>query len=76
MARAGYWLTPPTRLTFIVSVVLMILALLVHYAHVSIASALVWLTRIFHAATRCALALRCLLLAQADMLNALANVRF
>jgi hypothetical protein len=41
MARAGYWLTPPTRLTFIVSVVLMILALLVHYAHVSIASALV-----------------------------------
>jgi|RhiMetdeSRZDD1v2_1073273.scaffolds.fasta_scaffold1637829_1 hypothetical protein len=25
MARAGYWLTPPTRLTFIVSVVLMIL---------------------------------------------------
>jgi hypothetical protein len=36
MARAGYWLTPPTRLTFIVSVVLVILALLVHYAHVSI----------------------------------------
>ena len=36
MARAGYWLTPPTRLTFIVSVVLVILALLVHYANVSI----------------------------------------
>jgi hypothetical protein len=36
MARAGYWLTPPTRLTFIVSVALVILALLVHYAHVSI----------------------------------------
>jgi hypothetical protein len=36
MARAGYWLTPPTRLTFIVSVVLVTMALLVHYAHVSI----------------------------------------
>jgi hypothetical protein len=36
MARTGYWLTPPTRLTFIVSVILAILALLVHYAHVSI----------------------------------------
>ena len=36
MARAAYWLTPPTRLTFIVSVVLVILALLVRYAHVSI----------------------------------------
>jgi hypothetical protein len=36
MARSGYWLTPHTRLTFIVSVVLVILALLVHYAHVSI----------------------------------------
>ena len=36
MARAGYWLTPSTRLTFIISVVLVILALLVHYAHVSI----------------------------------------
>ena len=32
MARAAYWLTPPTRLTFIVSVVLVILALLVRYA--------------------------------------------
>jgi hypothetical protein len=32
MARTGYWLTPPRRLAFIVSVVLMILALLVHYA--------------------------------------------
>jgi len=31
-----YWLTPPTKLTFIVSVVLVILALLVRYAHVSI----------------------------------------
>jgi hypothetical protein len=27
-----YWLTPPTRVTFIISVVLAILALLVHYA--------------------------------------------
>ena len=36
MARAAYWFTPPTRLTFIVSVVLVILALLVRYAHVSI----------------------------------------
>jgi hypothetical protein len=36
MARAAYWLTPPTRLTFMVSVVLVILALLVRYAHVSI----------------------------------------
>jgi hypothetical protein len=36
MARAVYWLTPPTRMTFIVSVVLVILALLVRYAHVSI----------------------------------------
>jgi len=36
MARTGYWLTPPTRLTFIISVVLVILALLVRYAHVSI----------------------------------------
>ena len=36
MARTTYWLTPPTRLTFIVSVILVILALLVRYAHVSI----------------------------------------
>ena len=36
MARTGYWLSPPTRLTFIISVILAILALLVHYAHVSI----------------------------------------
>ena len=36
MARAVYWLTPPTKVTFIVSVVLVILALLVRYAHVSI----------------------------------------
>jgi hypothetical protein len=36
MARTAYWLTPPTRLTFIVSVALAILALLVHYGHVSI----------------------------------------
>jgi hypothetical protein len=36
MASRGYWLTPPTRLTFILSVVLVILALLVHYAHVSV----------------------------------------
>jgi hypothetical protein len=36
MARAACWLTPPTRLTFIVSVILVILALLVHYAHISI----------------------------------------
>jgi hypothetical protein len=36
MARTGYWLSPPTRLTFALSVILVILALLVHYAHVSI----------------------------------------
>ena len=36
MARTGYWLSPPTRLTFIISVILAILALLVHYAQVSI----------------------------------------
>jgi len=36
VARTTYWLTPPTRLTFIVSVILVILALLVRYAHVSI----------------------------------------
>ena len=36
MARAVYWLSPPTRLTFMVSVILVILALLVRYAHVSI----------------------------------------
>ena len=36
MARAVYWLTPPTKVTFFVSVVLVILALLVRYAHVSI----------------------------------------
>lgn len=36
MARAAYWLTPPTKLTFILSVILVILALLVRYAHVSI----------------------------------------
>ena len=36
MARTTYWLTPPTRLTFILSVILVILALLVRYAHVSI----------------------------------------
>jgi hypothetical protein len=34
VARATYWLTPPTRLTFIVSVILVIL--LVRYAHVSV----------------------------------------
>lgn len=33
---AYYWLTPPTRVTFIISVVLAILALLVHYGHVAI----------------------------------------
>jgi hypothetical protein len=36
MANTGYWLTPPTRVTFIVSVILAIMALLVQYAHVSI----------------------------------------
>ena len=36
MASRGYWLTPPTRLTFILSVVLVILALLVRYAHISV----------------------------------------
>ena len=43
---AAYSLTPPTRVTFIISVVLAILALLVHYAHVSIpvVSAHVWET--------------------------------
>lgn len=42
----AYFLTPPTRVTFIISVVLAILALLVHYAHVSIpvVSAHVWET--------------------------------
>ena len=42
----AYLLTPPTRVTFIISVVLAILALLVHYAHVSIpvVSAHVWET--------------------------------
>ena len=46
MASRGYWLTPPTRLTLILSVVLVILALLVRYAHVSIpvVSAHVWET--------------------------------
>jgi len=45
-AFMAYWLTPPTRVTFIISVVLAILALLVHYAHVSIpvVSAHVWET--------------------------------
>jgi hypothetical protein len=32
----AYWLTPPTRVTFIISLVLVILALLVHYAYVAI----------------------------------------
>jgi hypothetical protein len=36
MARTGYWLTPPTRFTFTVSVSLVVLALLVHYAHLKI----------------------------------------
>ncbi len=36
MARTGYWLTPPTRFTFAISVALAILAVLVHYAHVKI----------------------------------------
>ena len=36
MARAVYWLSPPTRLTFMVSVILVTLTLLVRYAHVSI----------------------------------------
>ena len=36
MARSAYWLTPPTRLTFTASLVLVILALLVRYAHVAI----------------------------------------
>jgi len=36
MARAAYWLTPPTKLTFILSLILVILALLVRYAHVAI----------------------------------------
>jgi hypothetical protein len=32
----AYWLIPPTRVTFIISLVLVILALLVHYAHAAI----------------------------------------
>jgi len=42
----AYWLTPPTRVTFVISLLLAILALLVHYAHVSIpvVSAHVWET--------------------------------
>jgi hypothetical protein len=36
MARAVYWLTPPTRVTFVISVTLVVLALLVYYAHVRI----------------------------------------
>jgi hypothetical protein len=36
MARSAYWLTPPTRFTFVISLVLVILALLVRYAHVAI----------------------------------------
>ena len=36
MARTAYWLTPPTRITFIISVILVILALLARYAGVSI----------------------------------------
>ena len=36
MARMTYWLTSPTKLTFIVSAVLVILALLVRFGHVSI----------------------------------------
>ena len=42
----AYFLTPPSRVTFIISVVLAILALLVHYADVSIpvVSAHVWET--------------------------------
>lgn len=33
---AYYWLTPPSRATFIISLILAIFALLVRYAHVSI----------------------------------------
>ena len=36
MARTGYWLSPPRRLTLAVSLILVILALLVRYAHISI----------------------------------------
>ena len=36
MARAVYWLSPPTRLTFMASMILVTLTLLVRYAHVSI----------------------------------------
>ena len=37
MARTGYWLTPPTRFTFAISVALAITpAVLVHYAHVKV----------------------------------------
>jgi hypothetical protein len=36
MARNFFWLTPPTKVTLIVSVLLVILALLVRYGHVAI----------------------------------------
>ena len=36
MARSSYWLTPPTRFTFAISVALVILALLVRYAHLAL----------------------------------------
>jgi hypothetical protein len=34
--RGGFALTPPSLLIFVISVVLAILALMVHYAHVSV----------------------------------------
>jgi hypothetical protein len=36
MARRGIELTPPSFVVFIISVILALLAVLVHYAHVSI----------------------------------------
>ena len=36
MARRGFELTPPSFIVFVISVVLALLAVLVHYAHVSL----------------------------------------
>jgi hypothetical protein len=36
MARRGFELTPPSFVVFVISVILALLAVLIHYAHVSI----------------------------------------
>jgi hypothetical protein len=36
MARRGFELTPPSFIVFVISVILALLAVLIHYAHVSI----------------------------------------